>query len=360
MLTLEKYESWFGEQRRPSMSDPSQPDSSIKATLSDRSVVPEPSEADVLQALVDVEKATKEAHGQLPPVSRAAQSLFSRYAFPVLYIATVLSVCVAIGWTVQRIVKRLSSSSPARQLGSDAGVTPAHHVDSTVQAKSEAMLSRLASGDSAAADQVMAESDSWTGKTQRTPKTDQLLDIAINSPDLHAREAAAQALLALDGIPRDARGLKMLQDAVGDPRSRAWALWMLGALGRTLDPVHNAKIIGAYLDDTDVSVRANAVNALALIATDETVPLLLDRFRNDPSPVVQERAACGLAQAGLYTHEQRMVAAASLIGWLDDPLLSAQQKAWVVQALRDITGAAIGSDAAAWRTWWALNHHGRA
>src|SRR5260370_16851720 len=132
MLTLKNCNSWFGEQRRPSMSDPSQPDPSIKATLSDRSVVPEPSEADVVQALVDVEKATKEAHGQLPPVSRAAQSRFSRYAFPVLYIATVLSVCVAIGWTGQRIVKRLSSSSPASQLGSDPPLKPPSPVASTL------------------------------------------------------------------------------------------------------------------------------------------------------------------------------------------------------------------------------------
>src|SRR5260370_2361693 len=154
MLTLKNYESWFGEQRRPSMSDPSQPDPSIKAGLSDRSVVPEPSEADVVQALVDVEKATKEAHVQLPPVSGAAQSLFSRYVFPALYIAMVLSVCVAIGWTVQRIAKRLSSSSPPSQLRSDAGVKPAYQVDPNVQAKSEAMLNPLASGASAASDPV--------------------------------------------------------------------------------------------------------------------------------------------------------------------------------------------------------------
>jgi hypothetical protein len=163
------------------MPDPSQPDSSINARVSDRSVAPEPSEADVLQALAEVEKATK-ADGQLPPISPAAQSPFSRYAFPVLYIVTVLSVSVAIGWTVQRIVKSLSSPSTTHQLKSRVGVKSAHQIDSTVQAKSEALLSRLASGDSTAADQILAESDSWSGKTQRTPKTDQLVGIAINFP----------------------------------------------------------------------------------------------------------------------------------------------------------------------------------
>ena len=348
------------------MSDPSQanpdlpqPNPSTNAKVSEPSAAPEPSEADVVRALVEVEKATKETYSQLPPAAVAAQSRFSRYGFPVLYVAGVVLVCVAIGWAVQRIVKTLSSSSPTQELTSDAGAGPAWQIDPSMQASAEAILSRLATGDSAAADQVMAESDTWTGKTQRTPKIDQFLDRALNSPNLHAREAAAQANLGLQDVPRDARGLQMLEDAVGDSGRRAWALWMLGALGRSVDPVHSTKIVGAYLDDTDVRVRATAVDALALIATDETIPMLLDRFRNDPSPVVQERAACDLAEAALYTHEQRMVAAASLVGWVDDALLSAQQRTWVVQSLHDITGAAIGSDAAAWRTWWAQNKHGR-
>ena len=80
--------------------------------------------------------------------------------------------------------------------------------------------------------------------------------------------------------------------------------------------------------------------------------MMLDRFRNDPSPVVQERAACAIAESGMYTHQQRMTAAASLVGWVDDSLLSAQQRAWNFQALHDISGQNLGNDSAAWRTWY--------
>jgi hypothetical protein len=80
--------------------------------------------------------------------------------------------------------------------------------------------------------------------------------------------------------------------------------------------------------------------------------MLLDRFRNDPSPVVQERAACALAEAGMYTHEQRMTAAASLVFWLDDPLITGQQRTWTFHALRDISGQNFGADSAAWRNWY--------
>ncbi|HEV2232331.1 MAG TPA: hypothetical protein VGV68_02875 [Terriglobia bacterium] len=80
--------------------------------------------------------------------------------------------------------------------------------------------------------------------------------------------------------------------------------------------------------------------------------LLLSRFRNDPSPAVQELAGCGLAESGMYTHGQRMVAAASMMGWLDDSLLSQQQRTWAAQALHDISGQSLGTDSASWRRWY--------
>jgi hypothetical protein len=80
--------------------------------------------------------------------------------------------------------------------------------------------------------------------------------------------------------------------------------------------------------------------------------MLLDRFRNDPAPPVQDQAACGMAEAGMYSHAQRMVAAASLVGWVDDSLLSQQQRTWAAQALHDISGQNFGSDSAAWRNWY--------
>ncbi|HKV60988.1 MAG TPA: HEAT repeat domain-containing protein [Candidatus Acidoferrum sp.] len=217
-------------------------------------------------------------------------------------------------------------------------------------------MRRLAARDNAAADQILRESDSWTGNTTRTQTTDQLIANGINLPDLHLRAAAIQAQLALEGVPRNRAGFIMLERATGNPNQRAWALWMLGALGnRGEDPDHAAKVIGAYLDDPVVTNRAAAVNGLALVGTDETIPMLLDRFRNDTSPIVQERAACGLSEAGMYQPQQRMVAAGSLVGWLDDSLLTSQQKTWTIQALHDISGKSFGTDAAAWHRWYDSN-----
>jgi len=226
-------------------------------------------------------------------------------------------------------------------------------VDSSTQADAEQILARVAAGDSAAADEVLEKSSGWAGKTHRTPKSERFVAAALNLHDLHARAAAVQAEIALDGVQQNEAGLSEVEQAVGDPTQRVWALWMLGALGnRGVEPVHSAKMIGFYLTDPQDDVRAAAVDALALVATDETIPLILDRFRNDPSPVVQERAACAVAESGMYSREQRMSSAGSFVGWLDDPLLSPQQRAWTVQALGDISGQRLGNDSIAWRNWY--------
>jgi hypothetical protein len=54
----------------------------------------------------------------------------------------------------------------------------------------------------------------------------------------------------------------------------------------------------------------------------------------------------------MYTHEQRMVAAASLANWLDDSLLTTPQRMWLLHALRDISGQNLGTESAAWRQWY--------
>ena len=262
-----------------------------------------------------------------------------------------------LGWTVQNGARRIHSSvSSITDWGNGAGLqsgATTGGTSSSRQAEAENLLGRLVSGDSIAADQILGESDRWIGGTQRTAKANQLVNVALNQHDLHLRRAALQATLALDGVSRDTDGLNRLELAAANRNTRAWALWMLGALGnRGVEQERVVQTLKRYLDDSDARMRSGAVYGLGLVATDETVPMLLERFRNDPSPGVQESAACSLAEAGMYTHEQRMLAAASLVGWLDDAALSTPQKEWTAHALRDISGLNFGKDAGAWQQWY--------
>ena len=118
----------------------------------------------------------------------------------------------------------------------------------------------------------------------------------LNQHDLRMRGAALQATLALDGVSQDDAGLNRLELAVANPNQRAWALWMLGALGtRGIQPERVVQILKGYLDDVDERTRSGAVDGLGIVASDDTIPILLVRFRNDRSPVVQESAARNLA-----------------------------------------------------------------
>src|SRR4029077_20807605 len=313
-----------------------------------------PADEDVIRTLAEIEKASSgspSATSNTPIGPGTTGPAFLRTVPPAIFIAAALSAGAA-GLALNFVGKHLVVSSGRSGRGRGA-ITAPTHVDSNLQAEAEQLLQRLASGDAGAADEILEKSAGWTEKTQRSATASQWMTIALNRPELHAREAAVRAELALDGITEDEAGLKYVEQAVGDPNQRAWALWMLGALGnRGIDPVHTAKIIGAYLADSDVNVRAAAVNGLAILATDETIPMLPAPSRNDPSPIVQERAACGLAESGMYTHEQRMTAATSLVGWLDDSTLSPGQRAWTAQALGDISGQHFGPDSAAWRNWY--------
>ncbi len=325
---------------------------------------PKPSQEDAVHTPAEIEHATATAtptsappqQANVPPTTPAPpQSWLSNHAPILVFAALVVLFIGSVSWLAQHVSRQLpfSAGAIAKKLLSTQNRATRN---GAMQAQAESLLERAAAGDSAAADQLLAQSSGWTGKTARTPKTEQAIAAAINANDMHIRAAALQAQLALDGVPVDPQGFDMLKRATGNRQQRTWGLWMMGALGnRGVDPVHAAKIIEAYLSDPDPAVRTSAVEGLAILGTDETVPMLLDRFRNDPSPPVQEQAACGMAEAGMYTHAQRMVAAASLVGWVNDPLLSQPQRNWAVQALHDISGQNFGANADAWRQWYDGN-----
>jgi len=293
-----------------------------------------------------------QASGSMP--SRPNDSWWVQKSPLFIFFAALFGVSVVLAWGLQSVGKKVIASFASQATLPDNRsnniFTPASYA--TKQSQAEALLQKVAAGDDSAAQQVLDESDSWQGKTQRTSNADQLLNVSLNSTNIHTRQASLQAELAMDGVERSEAGLDRLEPALKDPGTRGWALWMTGAMGnRGVDPMRAAIMISAYLQDPDVKTRVAAVNAFSLLGTDATIPLVLDRFFNDSSPAVQERAACGLAQSGMYTHEQRMTAAAALVARLDSPNLTAQQHAWMLQALRDISGKNLGTNSSEWQQW---------
>jgi hypothetical protein len=68
--------------------------------------------------------------------------------------------------------------------------------------------------------------------------------------------------------------------------------------------------------------------------------------------MIRERAACGLAQSGMFSAAQRRSAVPTLLAYADDGALDQETQGWVFQALRDITGQSLPHDAHRWRDWY--------
>jgi hypothetical protein len=138
-----------------------------------------------------------------------------------------------------------------------------------------------------------------------------------------------------------------------DHAQKIWALWALGLMAnRGVESAQVVEVLVKHLSDSDVESRHWAVEALALAGTDASLTPLLKTMHDDVSPLVRERAACSLAESGMFTRQQRFTAVPQLIGYTDDPALDASTHAWAFHALSDITRQRLGNDAAAWREWY--------
>lgn len=197
---------------------------------------------------------------------------------------------------------------------------------------------------------------SWYGQidVEKGPLAS-LLNTAINANDLRVRAASLEITLAGYNLPKSPASVdQILTRLANEPEHRAWFLWILGVLGnRGVETSHLEVTFLDRIHDPDQLTRNYAAIGLGLLATDNALPVLIRMFREDPSPQVRETAACSISQSGMFTDAQRMRAVPDLLKMMDDATLDATTRSWVFQALRDITGAGIGSDPAAWRAWWS-------
>jgi hypothetical protein len=298
----------------------------------------QPTEEEVVRTLEGVRMATETSADQL-----AQQAMLHRVRRVYLWVYIIALPVIGLVFLYQRSTKGTTPNSAPRT----------SQVATALGKEISDKLSRAASGDSAAANDLIANAQQWRGQLHRNA-VDAAVNVALNAHDSQARIAGLEISLAANNIEKSEAAAARLEKTVADPKYRIWAMWNLGALGKLgISPDRAGKVIAAYLTDPDVTTRAWAVNSLAVLATDETVPLLLERFRIDPSPVVQERAACGIAESGMYLQSQRVYAAGTMIGWLDDATLSAQQHAWIQQALGDISGKHVTQSSDAWHEWYA-------
>jgi HEAT repeat protein len=156
-------------------------------------------------------------------------------------------------------------------------------------------------------------------------------------------------------LSKNSQSLEYLLKSADSPdhAQKIWALWALGLMAnRGVETEQVVSVLATHLADTDIDSRRWAVEALALSGSDSAIEDLLKVMHDDASPLVRERAACGVASSGLFTPQQRGTAIPKLIEYSDDPSLDAQTHTWAFHALTDITHQRLPNDSAAWRQWY--------
>jgi len=245
---------------------------------------------------------------------------------------------------------------------SSANVLSDHEIETldsmAPQHQAQLLLERSINHYRGANGQIEARVNRWRGNLKLEGRLNELFLTALNSDDLVVRVAAVEVDLAARNVEKSSATVDRLAPiaSAGEQGPRANALWDLALVGnRGIEPARVAQILLDSIHDSNVNIRYWAVEGLAYLGTDDVVAPLLAIFHDDPSPMIRERAACGLAQSGMLSAAQRRSAIPRLLDYADDGGLDADTHKWVFQALRDITGQSLPHDALAWREWYRKN-----
>ena len=223
------------------------------------------------------------------------------------------------------------------------------------QKQAETLLELAVAHSAGAVEQISSRVDRWHGRVQWNSHIASLATAALNSEDMRVRESGVEVELAAYGLSKNSESLEYLLKTADSSNhaQKIWALWALGLMAnRGVETEQVVSVLTAHLKDSDVDSRHWAVEALALTGNDQAVESLLAAMHDDSSPLVRERAACGLAVSGLFTPQQRLTAVPRLLSYTDDAALDAQTHAWAFHALADITHQRLPNDAAQWRSWY--------
>jgi hypothetical protein len=330
--------------------------------------LPVESSSDQIAAEHDALLRPRPDYGTLGPGSDLNRPPKTSLSAPQVSVAIVAGILCAIPFLAARsgrpaweqVAEYLNLRSTPQS--ASAVITSQYELESlnhqAAQKQAELLLERAIKHNDGASDQISSRVNIWRRKLRLTPRLTALITSALNSNDLRVRAAAIEIELAAMNVAKLPSNVDVFAKEAesADQSVRNWGLWTLGLLGnRGVDSERVTEILIVHLHDANEESRHWAVESLALVGTDATIPPLLQTLHDDPSAMVRERAACSLAQSGMLSPEQRRSAIPQLLSFADDSSLDAATRAWVFHALRDITGKALPDETAAWRNWYGTN-----
>jgi hypothetical protein len=223
------------------------------------------------------------------------------------------------------------------------------------QKQAEVLLELAVGNSDGAVDQISNRVERWRGQLKWDSQIATLTTAALNSNDMRTRQSGVEVELAAYGLSKSPSNVDALVKVADSSHhsQKIWALWALGLMAnRGVEQERIVQVLTAHLKDSDEEARRWTVEGLALAGTTPAIVPLLRTMHDDASPGVRERAACSLAQSGMFTQEQRFTAVPQLLNYSEDPSLDAQTHAWAFQALGEITHQRLPNNSASWRAWY--------
>ncbi len=287
------------------------------------------------------------------PSSSGANAPQSRRQSPINLVLLVLAIMLGnFAFIYSRSLRNAQRSMTELRT---TRATPQQVDDLKPQKQAEALLERAVGHSDGAVEEISERVDSWQGHLHWDSQMATLTTAALNSNDMRVRQSGVEVELAAYGLPKNPSTFESLARTANSSNHdrKIWSLWALGLLGnRGVETDRVIDVLTAHLKDSDEESRRWSVDGLALVGTDTVIAPLLQTMHDDSSPTVRERAACSIAESGMFTHEQRLSAVPQLLKFTDDPTLDAQTHGWAFHALGDITRQHLPSDSKAWRDWY--------
>jgi len=191
-----------------------------------------------------------------------------------------------------------------------------------------------------ATDYILENAQSWRGLIERNERLSTLIDTAINAPLMEIRMAGFEIYLAQYNLAKTEQQIDQLLNRLEKNPEGAgpWALWSMAIIGaRGVDRERIFDELLRALDNDNLKIRRWAVDSLAKFGGQEVVEPLLRVATYDFSPVIQERAFCGLAQSGTLHVIERYDALPGLLVIIRDTQSSKETLDWAYQALKEIS-----------------------
>lgn len=190
------------------------------------------------------------------------------------------------------------------------------------------------------ADYIFENAELWKGQIESSTKLATLIKIALNAPLIETRMAGFELYLAQYNLEKSEQQIdKLLIKIENNPEKNApWSMWAMATIAaRGIDRERVfSELLYATTDPND-NIRQWAVDALARFGGEEVVVPLLDIAQYDQSPIIQERAFCGLAQSGTLNIAERYSALPGLLEIIQDNNSNQQTLNWAYQALKEIS-----------------------